>query len=692
MKFNTLRTHLFLAFSILSAIFIATLLGSVYFYNKRNNIAKSIRKTDDQRVLALKNFKLVDDFLTFETRNENYFKTGKSRIKEDLTENHKVLIENLEQAATGFSSENKDVKGLLDSALFYQKRYYKNFLLTEALIKEKGFKDFGVEGKMRKFAHELMEIKNLSVENEVLMLRRHEKDFIIRKEEEYRIKFNTLCDTLGNREKKYFSHENEWNEFKTRLKNYQKYFNEYCIYQQKIGSNEKEGYISRLDLDYKNMDRLFDVVKEKTIGIETGLHKVLKLFTIFLISITLIIALAFSYFYSRRISRSANTIKENMNKYVLSGFTDRPTDIKKFNIAEFDMISAHFLRMAIEIDGYVNFFKIKVEERTNEIRKQKEEIELQKHKIQIQRDLLINQKFALVEKNKNFTDSISYAERIQKAMLPPIEEFKRVFTDCFILYQPKDIVSGDFYWIEEVETIENKKEESVFEYADLFSGGAIPAYLNLVAEEKISVPKQAGKKSKTVLLAVADCTGHGVPGAFMSIMGINHLNKICKEYKVVKPAEVLFGLNNEIEASLKQTERGGWVKDGMDIAFCAFDMEKMTMSFAGANKKLWLIREEKFFEFTGDGFPIGSPGNVYFNSTEIKLQRGDCIYLCSDGYQDQFGGAEKKKFKSKNLKELLVKISTLPFSDQFSVLKIKFDEWKGNSFQVDDVTVIGIKI
>lgn len=257
----------------------------------------------------------------------------------------------------------------------------------------------------------------------------------------------------------------------------------------------------------------------------------------------------------------------------------------------------------------------------------------------------------ITQKNKDILDSINYAKRIQSAILAPREEIFSTFPDAFILYKPKDIVSGDFYYYSHVD------------------GHA--------------------------LIAAADCTGHGVPGALMSMIGNDLLNHITRERKVTNPAEVLDLLHKGITNVLKQDGRHGETRDGMDIALLSFDLKNRTrLQYAGAYRALCLVRNGELIEYKANKFPIGNAsmerGN--FTNNEIELQKGDMCYLFTDGYADQFGGDQGKKFMMKKFHRLLVEVSVLSFEEQERKLDQAIEMWRGDHEQVDDILVIGIKI
>jgi len=307
-------------------------------------------------------------------------------------------------------------------------------------------------------------------------------------------------------------------------------------------------------------------------------------------------------------------------------------------------------------------------EQKNEIGTQKAEIEAQRDEIEMQRDYVVKQRDEIVIQKKQITDSILYAKRIQTAILPPKSLLNKSFPEHFIFFRPRDIVSGDFFFC---------------------------------------VSGENQNKEQTHVLAVADCTGHGVPGAFMSMLGISYLNEIVANAMDLILAEkytsnlILDELRNKIKLSLHQTGKVGEAKDGMDIALCIIAKNYSKLQFSGANNPLYIIRSDSKAEFNyeiievePDDMPIGIYENerTGFSYQQIDIESNDSIYMFSDGYKDQFGGEKGRKFLSKNFKSLLINIQNKHFSQQKEILENTFDQWKGDHNQVDDVLVLGIQI
>lgn len=260
----------------------------------------------------------------------------------------------------------------------------------------------------------------------------------------------------------------------------------------------------------------------------------------------------------------------------------------------------------------------------------------------------------LYEKNKEITDSINYAKKIQSAYMPNEDIFHKVYEDAFLLFKPKDIVSGDFYW-----------------------------FYTLAKEDKPAAIRHC---------AVADCTGHGVPGALMSVICSNALNETVVHNKIYETDKILNETRRIVKRNLK-TKKYQERKDGMDIALITINFDTLELWYSGAYNPAWVLQNGTIIELAADKQPIGVfEHEKDFSQQHLKLNKGDIIYLFSDGYADQFGGTKGKKFKYKQLNQLLVSISHLSMNEQKQKLDSVFEDWKGDLEQTDDVCVIGIKI
>lgn len=283
-------------------------------------------------------------------------------------------------------------------------------------------------------------------------------------------------------------------------------------------------------------------------------------------------------------------------------------------------------------------------------RKQKEIIEAQKARVDQQKGIILSSKQIIEEKNKDITDSITYAQRIQQAKLPDIFEVNSELKDSFILFKPKDIVSGDFYFFQ--------------------------------------------KNKNGSYLAAVDCTGHGVPGAFMSLIGSDKLEAALHLHS--EPSHILNHLNKSLKKSLRQNRKDDSTRDGMDIALCWLDLKNMKLKFAGANRPLWIFRNGKTLleEYKPTKRSIGgfTEDHQEFEMHEIVLNKGDSLYMFSDGFADTFSATSGKKLTTKKFKEVLASIQNLSMKDQGIYLEKFIDDWKAGEEQVDDILVVGLRI
>jgi serine phosphatase RsbU (regulator of sigma subunit)/HAMP domain-containing protein len=306
-------------------------------------------------------------------------------------------------------------------------------------------------------------------------------------------------------------------------------------------------------------------------------------------------------------------------------------------LSDEDTLGQALLKMRTELHENEQILERKVIERTEEVVRQKQEIEVKSRELEIL--------------YKHVTDSIRYAKRIQESILPPESLIRRLLPDSFVFFKPKDIVSGDFYWVSE--------------------------------------------KDNKVLFSAIDCTGHGVPGAFMSLVGYNLIKEITDNMAQLQPAKILDGLSEGVRNTLHQFDNKSSAKDGMDIAFCVLDYKKMELQYSGAMNSLYLIRNKNIQEIKADkvfiGYSYSEEQKTYTNHT-VKLQKGDCIYISSDGFADQFGGPKGKKFMLSNFRQLLLDVHQKPLDIQRNILEAKFDEWKGALDQVDDICVMGVRV
>jgi len=365
-------------------------------------------------------------------------------------------------------------------------------------------------------------------------------------------------------------------------------------------------------------------------------------------------------------SISSDNVYREVTRQILEHKRDKEERIKQIQYQKEKEVQKLFTTVISVGLVLVLVFLIFVFNRLRVTRKQKEQIGQQKEEIE--------------ESHKEITDSINYAKRIQSAILPTDKVIKKHLTESFVIYKPKDIVAGDFYWIESVappNLPQGEEQES-----------------SSKIEVNETAPFASGRVGDgLVLFAAADCTGHGVPGAMVSVVCNNALNRSVREHNLTDPGEILDQSRKIIIDEFEKSEED--VNDGMDIALCS--LQQMAggyqLKYAGANNALWIIRDGELLETKGNKQPIGKFHNPHpFTTHTMELQKGDTIYIFTDGYVDQFGGEKGKKFKAANFKKLLLSIQHEPLQKQKELIDQTFIDWKGQLEQLDDVCVIGVKI
>jgi serine phosphatase RsbU (regulator of sigma subunit) len=303
---------------------------------------------------------------------------------------------------------------------------------------------------------------------------------------------------------------------------------------------------------------------------------------------------------------------------------------------------------------YIKRTNIKIRSQRDEIEARRDEIEAQRDEVEVQRDQLKEKSNLLATHRREILDSIAYAERIQSALMPPEQYFHEILNEVFILFKPRDLVSGDFYWTKQVNGF--------------------------------------------VILAAADCTGHGIPGAFMSMLGMSYLNEIVHKREITTANQILDELRKQIINSLRQYGRPDESRDGIDMALCVIDEKRRTLQYSGANIPLNLIRNingtPELIEIKADRMPLGYNQGKHktFTNNDIQLEFGDVFYLFSDGFVDQKGGGDNKKYLSKNFKNLLMEIHEEPMHDQRNILDKTITDWMGDNSQIDDILVVGVRV
>ena len=332
-------------------------------------------------------------------------------------------------------------------------------------------------------------------------------------------------------------------------------------------------------------------------------------------------------------------------RIILTGFSDVNAVIQAINksmVYRYVTKPWELEEMKITIDNGIEMYNLREQNR-----KLFEEL---KEANQTLEQKVIARTMQIEMQNREITSSIQYARKIQNALLPQKKELDRLIPSYFVFSRPKGIVSGDYYWV--------------------------------------------SSKDEKIVFAVADCTGHGIPGAFMSILGVAFLNEILNKMSSIRANEILNQLRAMVIRSLHQTGRTDEARDGMEMALCVIDFNRNRLQYSGAFRPVYIFKGNEIIELQGDNMPVGiyDDEEISFTNKECSFEKGDMIYLFTDGYVDQLGGIERKTFRSCNFKRLLTEICTMPLDEQSQILENRFNEWRGDINQVDDILVVGIKL
>jgi serine phosphatase RsbU (regulator of sigma subunit) len=629
--FQKLRNQLLIAFLLLSALSVLQAILNIQLNNQRSGIEQISQILNDIELNVMNQNKAVNDFFTYEPVRPNYFINHQSAY---LTEqdNYNEQLNHLCQSLKGNNLfYSLDHNNSLIKIVQISDSLNKCVDSISQLVFIRGFKDYGLEGEMRDYAHALEAEKILPLEV-LLMLRRHEKDYIIRNEKKYIDLFNALANNwISIFSKKCINDKKICNALEE-LTAYQLKFNQMASVDSKTGIKNNSALRNQIGYFMKLM-----MVETHQINLQCDIFKkriYAKLQVISTLIAVLILLSSFflSLFLSKIATRRITNLSQTISNYIGSCFTDtEPVPVRKLD-DEIGRLIENFELMRQKINDQINYLEVKVAERTEEISIQKEMLQKQ---------------------NTKLMDSVRYALNIQEALLPNSDLMAQSFTEHFILYMPKDMVSGDFYWYKRLEN------------------------------EEFDVS----------ILAVADCTGHGVPGGFMSMLGFAFLNDIYISKKVNTPAEILNRLRKKMLDALASKEKSRRLNDGMDIGMVMIDHLKNKLMFSGAYRPLYFIRNNTLQKIKGDSMPIGRHLNevTSFSLHEIEMQPGDLFYLCSDGFADQHNHETGKKFLSRRLQNLLLENSQKPMGQQKTLLYKELKAWKNGAEQTDDILIIGIK-
>lgn len=668
---KSFRGQLILIFLSFILISLFTAYYTSIYYQQRQELIKLAQKLNEFEITILRSLNEQENFFNFETVNEGFYLTEESIY---LT-SYERKLQNLEQQIQElFAHESIQKRGLakLENIRLLLADYKISFQTITNAIRARGFRDYGLIGKMRKAAHRL-EDESLLKPAEILMLRRHEKDYIIRQDENYlSLHSKLVLQYLQELPKKTFPNVSDEKLSRSLLIEYDSLFKQMAKIEKAIGLKTNQGLKKTLNENITAIISELALLKEIILLNQKRQIEKLNYSLLIFWLIYLVVVIWSSIKLSNRFTYRLRQLSSHINYFVNTNFTARLRSDIKISEDEIGTLWGNFLKMENEIVDYLDLFKEKVDEKTIQLVKRNKQIEKQKKELEIQ-------KTETEIKNKDLIDGMKYGWRIQQALLPTKIRFKKQVIDGFVLFRPKDIVSGDVYFTHKV--LKKEGDENLF--------------------------------------AVMDCTGHGVPGAFMSILAINALNKAILSIKHREANYIIQEANNFIYSSMKyylNDFKKMNNKDGMDMLICNLKRDKRELSYAGAHRPLYLVRKRKGdggigldeseynkFEFADnllyEIFPVKKtvgairPEESYlFCKKTIQVQKEDMLYLTSDGYADQFGGPNDKKFMAKRLKQFLCDLFELSAEEQKEQLETTFEDWKGENDQIDDVCVMGVRV
>lgn len=623
MLFRTIRAKLLFSFFLFLAITIFIVGVNIWYKNREdrvNQISFTLSKINLENQIA---GKLARDFLIDETINPDFHREKMSSyLMQRDTHIHKIKL-HLAHLRNTQELRSEDLKQKMDDIIRKFDLYEKEFRKTIRFIQYRGFKDFGVEGKMRAYIHAIEDIApsyNLDL-GKLLMIRRHEKDFILRKEPKYTQKIKSAIQDFWEDIRAKVGNAVEKKALFKLLMDYQNAFEELVKIEKTIGFTKDQGFRKELAVLSAQIEtriqEINESVNQRLNYIQTQNQLVLG--GVFVICISLIIFLAF--FITKILSRPIQNLSSSINEVISNNFSPQVEFSPLASQDEIGGLSRDFAFMLEKVQGSID-----------EIQTKSERIE---------------------KKQKLLMESLNYAKKIQQAILPSKSDLQATFKDSFVMYHPMHVVSGDFYWL--------------------------------------------AQHDGAIFLGVIDCTGHGVPGGFMSMIGHTLLNKVVIEKNTKCPAKILEILDQEVKSALHQQEKRN--NDGMEISFCRIepsstDDKSMLVAFAGAKSPLIYTKDGKVHCQKGTRRAIGGIGATEqnFECVDLELHSGDALYLGSDGFWDQ-PSPKRRKYGLKRFLSTLEYLHELPMKDQRRKLKESlWDYMRYASAQRDDITLVGVRL
>lgn len=681
--FSSIKSKLIFSIILLALTSLSILIG-IFWYDRQINSLTDLSMSLNNAQLKLQKIdKLQRDFFSYESINPRFYDSGgKSKF---LTDNNfliKEFEENIKKVQnTELISKEKEIDSELEALLIQTKKYQNTFDSASKLIYKKGFEDFGITGKMRTLIHYIENAQNPTLPlDKILMIRRHEKDFIIRKNTKYITTHAQAVELLKNTIQQQVYNKDKRELYIKWLDQYAYHFGEMAELELIIGYTNITGLKGKLNQISEQLNTKLDTTREQLNKKSEQESDRMRVILGSILLVALLVNALLAGLVIQKMGRPIRRLSRLINTLVNNNFEGESKSVVLRGNDELSQLSKDVQFLINSLKQYM----LDIQEKADDLLSKNTELEQQQEKIISQRDLLEQTNKSVLEKNNalefqkkeidnhkktlqnqlqeihsinkligrkqsKIIDSITYAKRIQEAMLPDVRSIERTFSDAFVFFKPRDVVSGDLYFLHST-------------------------------------------KEQTILAAI-DCTGHGVPGALMSMIAFNLLSAIITNNTIEDPAQLLDLLHKGTVKTLKQKKTNN--RDGMDATICIHHKDKKEVWFAGAKNKLLYVQKSMFHIIKGDNLPIGGlmiDRERNYTTHKIKVDTPTQFYMFSDGYQDQFGGEQNLKFGSRNLYDLLYKTNHLPSAIQHKHVEETFEKWKGSYNQIDDILVMGFKI
>lgn len=618
---RTIKAKLQLSLTGLLLIPLIMILTAYIFNNRRDQIQQIDDLLAQIKLEIARAHTSSKDFLSDEVINDDFYLGKPSSYLLNFIEATNTAENHIQQLESNQVLAGNQVVDSLRTLKKEIARFRMRFDTMTQKVRIRGFRDFGKVGKMRDYIHKIENSGYPINIATMLMIRRHEKDFIIRKEIKYKEKLNDRVKEMINEVSNQKMLESYKKEIIDLLNKYEKSFMDVFEIEKQIGFSNKKGLRSRLSENIQIIDRLTnyisDEIKKKSIRLSNNTKVIFGIVILMCLALFIFFIYQISKFVSTPIATLSSSIREVVKNQFKKGIEVYQPNTKD----EIRALSEDFA-----------FMLKNVQDSFDEIQKKSKEVQ---------------------EQNEAIVSSLRYAQTIQEAILPPTEELNEYFNDHFVIYEPQQMVSGDFYW--------------------------------------------AYKRKNQLWVAVIDCTGHGVPGAFMSMIGHTLLHEIINQHKIYEPALILEALHLELVEALKQHRSKN--SDGMDVCLCHIengnDKDERIITFAGAKSPLYYTEKGVLQpKISGSRKAIGGVFKTdqrRFENKELKIRKGDTLYLTTDGYVDQ-NNHLRQRIGSKQFFQLLTDVHEKPFAVQKSELMSHFLAHKGDEPQRDDLTILAVRV